>query len=531
MVSWTQKYAPKRRSDIVGNTQSVNSIVAYLNKFRNPKLELTKKAILLFGPPGVGKTSSVLAIANNLNFDLVMVNASDQRNRSSLKNIRDASLYSSLEEKLLSKVIGQIILIDEVDGLSGTADRGGIREIIEIIKKTRVPIILTANDVSSQKFTSLKKYCEVKEFFPPKPREILTILRRIADSESLDVTDEVLFELISKNHNDIRGSINSLQSIASGKKKIEKEDLGVLTERDRTIPFIEFLNTLFIKKDGDLAHRQTKTIPDMNYQKLLLLIRDILPKFIKEGDYERNAEIYDILSKADLALRRAQGDRVWSQLSYFYTFITKEIAHKLPDSVSFPNIPEWQLQVPSYWILLSRLKKASKIAQKVGKKCYVSEKDAINYYFPYLRIIFNQDPEMAANLAIDFQLFDVEPGKRKVKIGWNGEIDYFAKNKEINRKIKKMIRELYPQIERFEAKEVDKGFLAEIRKEQAAKKALMQKEVGKKSIKKDLEKESSQQKQKVKKQSKIEKKPVKKQKKKQVPTKTKSASLTDFFKG
>ncbi|MFX0210350.1 MAG: AAA family ATPase, partial [Candidatus Hodarchaeota archaeon] len=329
MVSWTQKYAPRRRSEVVGNEDSVNSIIAYLNKFRSKKLRsrLTKKALLLHGPPGIGKTSSVLAIANALNFDVVMVNASDKRNKASLRSVRNASLFSSLKEDLNSNIVGQFLLIDEVDGLSGTADRGGIREIIAIINSSRVPIILTANDVSPQKFSSLRKYCELREFDSPNPNEILQILRRISDSESLTVSDEVLLELIERSHNDIRGSINSLQTLASGRDLITEEDLTILTYRDQSVQIREFLQTLFVEADGEKAYRQTRLLSDVDYSKILLILRDIGARFISRQDYNQLAQVYELLANADVALAHAQRERVWSQLAYFYSFITKELSN------------------------------------------------------------------------------------------------------------------------------------------------------------------------------------------------------------
>ena len=468
MVSWTLKHAPKRRSEIVGNKETVDSIIGYLNRFRNPRLRssLSKKALLLFGPPGIGKTSSVHAISQALNFDLVMVNASDKRNRESLRSVRNASLFKSLKEELDSGIVGQILLIDEIDGLSGNADRGGIREIIDIIKMTRIPLILTANDISAQKFKTLKNHCELREFALPSTEEIMEILLRIVEIESVSISENVLRKLIELSQNDIRGSINSLQTLASGQKTIKEPDLNILTYRDTSVEIREFLRTLFVEADGEKAYRQTRVLSDVDYGKLLLLLRDISINVIPSYDYGKISQIYDLLSRADLALTRAQRKRVWSQLGYFYNIVTKEFAATITPVNDLPAIPDWQLQVPSYWIILSRQKKGRKIARKVGSSCNVSVREAINNYFPYLRFIFNNNPEMAANLAIDFQLYDTEPGKRKTKIIWNGEIDFFSKRKDVNRAIKKRVRELYPQIERILSKEVDKKALERIREQQ-----------------------------------------------------------------
>ncbi len=531
MGSWTTKHAPKRRSDIVGNEDSVNEIIAYLNKFRNPRLrsKLTKKALLLVGPPGIGKTSSVLAIANGLNFDVVAVNASDKRNKLSLQGLRHASLFGSLKEELNDRIIGQILLVDEIDGLSGTADRGGIREIIDIIEKTRVPMILTANDVSSQKFKSLIDHCTVCEFYPPKASDIVGILSRICKNENLDVSKEVLIKLSELSLFDIRGSINSLQSLASGRKKVNLEDLSLIVTRDTSINIREFLHTLFVEANGDKAYQQTRVLKDVDYGKLLLILRDVSYRFTELGNYDQLANIYDLLARADVALARAQRERVWSQLVYFYGMLTKELADSITPAPEFPAIPDWKLQVPSYWITLSRQRKGLAIAAKVGQSCLVSRNDAINYYFPYLRYIFSYGIELAANLAIEFQLFDVEPGVRKTKIVWNGEIDYFCKEKEINRLIKNRIKELYPQVPRIVEKEVDSAILEKIKSEQNLIKTERQKIKTKARTKKSRESKP------IKNRPESVSKPNKKNSSNQIEDSQKSTkesskkSLTDFF--
>ncbi len=485
-----QKYAPRRRSEVVGNRDSVNSIIAYLNKFRNPKLrsKLVKKAILLFGPPGIGKTSSVLAIANGLNFDVVTVNASDSRNKKSLQSVRNASIFGSLKENLNSKIVGQILLIDEVDGLSGTADRGGLREIVDIINSTRVPLILTANDVTPQKFSTLKKYCELREFKPPSSEEILEILHRIVENESIAASDETLKKLIKMSQNDIRGSINSLQVVTSGKQEITKEDLDVIAYRDTAVEIREFLRTLFVEANGEKAYQQTRVMSDVDYGKLLLLLSDLSIHFIQKHDYNQLALVYDLLAKADVSLTRAQRKMIWSQLAYFYIYCTKELSNIITPASDLPSFPDWQLQVPSYWITLSRQRKGRKIASKVGRICKVSTQGAINFYLPYLRFIFQNSAEMAAELSTEFQFFDIEPGKRKTRIIWNGEIDFFVKRKDINRAIKKRIRELYPQLERIKEKKVDTETLQQIREQHE----LMRKEIQTETIRKKRDSEQKQ---------------------------------------
>jgi hypothetical protein len=148
--------------------------------------------------------------------------------------------------------------------------------------------------------------------------------------------------------------------------------------------------------------------------------------------------------------------------------------------------------------------------------------DAITSYFPYLKIIFDKDPEMAANLALDFQLFDTEPGKRKLKLIWNGEIDYFAKNKSVNREIKKKIRELYPQLEKVTSRDVDSTLLEEIREDQEKQKKAAIEE--RKRLRLESNKSSSSPKSSTSKKR-------KKKSKKQSPKgkKKKSHSLSEFF--
>ncbi|HDD33595.1 MAG TPA: AAA family ATPase, partial [Thermofilaceae archaeon] len=82
-VPWVEKYRPRRIDDVVGNPKAKKAFVAWLNKWLAGRPD--KKAALLYGPPGCGKTSLVHAAAIQLNLELVEANASDVRTSEALR--------------------------------------------------------------------------------------------------------------------------------------------------------------------------------------------------------------------------------------------------------------------------------------------------------------------------------------------------------------------------------------------------------------------------------------------------------------
>ena len=118
-----EKYRPKKYQDLVAQEKAVAEIKLFLQEF--PK----KKAILLHGPPGTGKTSLAIVTAKENGWEIFELNSSDLRNRIKLEEIlKPASSQSSLFKK------GKILLVDEVDGVTGT-DIGGIPELVRIINQ------------------------------------------------------------------------------------------------------------------------------------------------------------------------------------------------------------------------------------------------------------------------------------------------------------------------------------------------------------------------------------------------------------
>ena len=170
---WVQKYAPKEERDIVGNPSAVQSLNEYLIHFG--KKDASSNAVILVGPPGTGKTATAYVMASKYDYDLLEINASDVRNEEIInRNIGTAALKKSLKNKN-----GTIILVDEVDGISGVQDRGGIGALLKIIKTTKNPIILTANDLSDQKFNTLKRTIKEIKYKSIQKTTILKVLQKI----------------------------------------------------------------------------------------------------------------------------------------------------------------------------------------------------------------------------------------------------------------------------------------------------------------------------------------------------------------
>src|SRR3989338_8996697 len=114
------KYIPKTTKEIFGQDDVIDKLKNFIINFSREK----KNSVLIYGPSGTGKTCSVYAIANELGHEVVEVNASDMRNAEQINQkvgnaINQQSLFAN----------GKIILVDEVDGLSGHEDRGGVQAI------------------------------------------------------------------------------------------------------------------------------------------------------------------------------------------------------------------------------------------------------------------------------------------------------------------------------------------------------------------------------------------------------------------
>src|SRR3989344_345302 len=152
---FTTKYAPRNLSEIKGQDLAISQLKNYVVNYRQQK----QKAILLWGPIGVGKTSSVYALAKELDYDLLELNSSDLRNQDEIKKFLDSALG---QRSLFFK--SKMVLIDEVDNISGVKDRGCIPALLKGIEKSQYPVILIAIDPFDQKFKALKKTCLVVEY-------------------------------------------------------------------------------------------------------------------------------------------------------------------------------------------------------------------------------------------------------------------------------------------------------------------------------------------------------------------------------
>jgi len=150
-----RRYSPKSEQDII--SQNTSQISSFINSYKKQK----KKALLIYGPTGTGKTSSVYAIANDLNLEVFELNASDFRNKDQINTKLGAALN---QQSLFSQ--GKLILIDDIDGLSGTKDRGAIPEVIRLMQKSIYPIILACHNPYDKKFSSLRSKVVMVEYTP-----------------------------------------------------------------------------------------------------------------------------------------------------------------------------------------------------------------------------------------------------------------------------------------------------------------------------------------------------------------------------
>lgn len=374
IMPWTEKYAPEKISEVVGQKKAVEKFLNWLRTWKPGK-----KAALLFGPTGVGKTCVVEALTKERDLEIIELNASDYRTASQIKEV----IGQSMKQMSLFKK-SKLFLIDEIDGLAGRVDRGGTTEIIKIIKESRYPIVLTANNPYNMKLRSLRSYCLLIKFGKVYYWDIIKRLDFICQKEGLKCDKEILRQLAKRSAGDLRSAINDLESLAREKTEIKLDDLESLGMREKETSIFDALKMIFKTKTALAAKLSIQSV-DKNFDEIFLWIeQNIINEYEKP---EEIAKAYNMLSRADLFRQRIKIRQNWKFQKYMIDLMTGGVAlskkemyrkfsrYEYPDKIKFLGRTKFKRKEDKEKLI------------KLSKNLHCSVKKVREEFLPYFKVL------------------------------------------------------------------------------------------------------------------------------------------------
>ena len=388
-ISWIRKYMPEKLSDIEGHGKVLDELKKFVSHFKKGK------ALLLYGSSGGGKTSSVYALAHDLGYELVEINASDKRNANQINSLLGgASKQASLFFK------SKIILVDEVDGITGREDRGGVQAILKFIDTSSHPIILVSNDPFDRKFSSLRKKSVLLEYKTRPYEAILKFLKKICKKEGIKYDADALTTLARRSGGDMRAAINDLQSLAYD-KRLTKKEVDTYGERDQTEKITQALLKVFKTTDIDVALKSFDNVNE-DLDKVFLWMDENLPKeYTKPADLARG---FDELSRADVFKGRIMRWQYYRFYVYCYNLLSAGVA--LSKDEKYRNLVNYKptTRILKLWFAKQRNAKKKAIAEKIGDKTHTSTKRALQDTLPYLKPVFKKNKKEAEKISAYLEL-------------------------------------------------------------------------------------------------------------------------------
>jgi DNA polymerase III delta prime subunit len=233
-IPWIEKYRPVDLANISLN----ETISKKLKVFSSENLP----HIILFGSPGIGKTTSALAIAKTIlqsYEDFIELNASDNRGINMINDLVQNFCKNTINKKT------KIIILDEADNITKKAQQ----QLINFMENYKnIKVIFTCNDIE-QIIEPLQSRCLLIPFNRPTLHEIKSVLNYILSEETIVFEDNALDKIILVSEFDFRKSINNCEAIYHAHSKINDESVERFLGKSYIERILDILNSIIINKD------------------------------------------------------------------------------------------------------------------------------------------------------------------------------------------------------------------------------------------------------------------------------------------
>lgn len=312
MADWTESHRPSTLSEVRGNDKARDKLKEWAETWDDHQ-----EAVILYGSPGVGKTSAAHALANDMGWPVIELNASDSRTADVIERVAGEAAKSGTLTQAADEDPGRrLVVLDEADNIHYQQDRGGAAAVTRLVKDASQPVVLIANEFYDMS-RGLRNACQTIEFRDVSARSILPVLRDICRREDIEFDEEALQLIADANDGDLRGAVKDLQATAEGRDRITVESVTG-GERDETFGIFEYLDAV-LKEESPEDALSVAYDTDETPDDLVLWTEDKMPK-VYEGDELRRA--YDHLGRADRWLGRVRATQNYS----YWRYVTDNVA-------------------------------------------------------------------------------------------------------------------------------------------------------------------------------------------------------------